>query len=386
MKRGAAKNTLGRRELGQSALAVLAYACAFGSSACGGFRTGTGASAGAAPGAGSLRSRASSASGAGASGAPFPSDARVELWSWFDLPDDRRSRELSGIAWDAAQRTLWAVQDDEPNLVALVPDAALRAWRFGETIRVQVDGPLDLEGLVALPNGEGFVVSSEIGPRILEIDRKGRLRREIRFPAKLCEALENKSLESLTMSPDGRWLVTASEVALPRDGSLASPEGGTRVRIVRIDRAAGEVTEHAYATDPTVKNAVGSDFGVADLAAITSDDLLVLERGWAKGVGNRVRVYRVSLASREAAEAACEAKEHLDGAAILAKKLFVDVAHLEAKGLPPAKQPQESPLLDNYEGIALGPVLADGRRTVFLVSDDNARSDQYARLLVLAVG
>jgi hypothetical protein len=64
----------------------------------------------------------------------------------------------------------------------------------------------------------------------------------------------------------------------------------------------------------------------------------------------------------------------------------VDLAKLPAKGLPAAKQTQESPLLDNYEGLAVGPVLPDGRQSLILVSDDNARTDQFARIVVLAVG
>src|SRR4051794_19112718 len=68
----------------------------------------------------------------------------VELHSFFDLPaDDVRSKELSGIAWDPSANTLWAVQDESPLLVGLLPDPALRTWRFGQTIEVSCDGTLD---------------------------------------------------------------------------------------------------------------------------------------------------------------------------------------------------------------------------------------------------
>jgi hypothetical protein len=70
----------------------------------------------------------------------------------------------------------------------------------------------------------------------------------------------------------------------------------------------------------------------------------------------------------------------------LAKKLVVDLAKLPAVGLPAAKQQQDSPLLDNFEGMTLGPRLPDGRRTILVMSDDNGRSDQFARILVLALG
>lgn len=46
---------------------------------------------------------------------------------------------------------------------------------------------------------------------------------------------------------------------------------------------------------------------------------------------------------------------------------------------------QPNPILDNYEALAVGPTLADGRRLLFVTSDDNASTTQVARVLVLAV-
>jgi hypothetical protein len=311
-----------------------------------------------------------------------PVTGPVELWSWFDLPRETRSEELSGIAWDDATRTLWAVQDHMPRIVELRPDEALKTWQLGSEIAIKVSDPLDLEGIVVLRTGDtGFLVCSEIGPRVLELDRSGALRREIVVPQRFREARANKSLESLAMSPDARYLFTTSEIALPADGDAATRNEGTRLRIARIDRTTGEVTEHAYLTDPAIAD--GADQGVADLCALAADEVLVLERGFAKGIGNTVRIYRSTLDERSA----CRESPRLGPeSAFLTKSLFVDVAKLEPRGVPPAPAPQPTPLLDNYEGITLGPRLPDGRRTLLLASDDNARPDQVARIVVLAVG
>jgi hypothetical protein len=304
------------------------------------------------------------------------SSGAVELWSFFDLPAaDPRSRELSGIAWDGNAGVLWAVQDVSPSLVSLVPDRDLRTWRFADTLKLEIDGPVDLEGLVIVP--EGFIVSSEEGPRLIEVDRAGRYRRDIVFPAHCREARENKSLESLTLSPSGRYLFTTTEVALERDGASATTATGTRVRIDRIDRTSRDVSEHAYETDPLPYDS--GDWGVADLAALSDTELLVLERGWSKGHGNTVRIYRTELSPR----ASCLGVERLSStSAVLGKSLLVDLSKLVVSGLPEAKQPQASPLLDNYEGLALGPHI-DGRPTLLVVSDDNGRATQFARVLVL---
>lgn len=306
----------------------------------------------------------------------------LEVWSWFDLPDDPRSRELSGIVWDDATRTLWAVQDESANIVSLTPDPAFQVWTFGPVVALRMAFPLDLEALVV--TRDGFIVASEKGPRVLEVDRRGNLRRDIPLPAHFANSRENKSLESLAMSPDGRYLFTTTEEALTSDGDLATLASGTRVRILRMSRNGADFTEHAYATDP-LPYAPG-DYGVADMAALSSEDLLVLERGWAVGSGNTARIYRISLA--EPATSCLDARELTADTPVAKKRLVVDLAALAVHGLalPKTKQRQSSPLLDNYEGLSLGPRLPDGRQSLLLVSDDNARTDQFSRIVVLAVG
>lgn len=306
---------------------------------------------------------------------------RVELYAWFDLPsDDPRSRELSGIAWDEATRTLWGVQDATANLVPILPDRDFKRWSLGTTIELRTNFPLDLEGVVVLK--DGFIVASEKGPRILEVDRAGKLRRDIPLPAHFAEARDNKSLESLTIDPERQYLFTTSEGSLSCDGEMASSSVGARLRILRIDREDGAYEEHAYTTDPLPHTS--GDYGVADLAAISKDDLLVLERGWTRGEGNTARIYRVKLSD---ASSSCLGLASLGAdAAMLDKELVIDLATLPARGLPTAKQQQQTALLDNFEGMAIGPRLPDGRASILLISDDNGRSDQFARLLVLAVG
>lgn len=310
---------------------------------------------------------------------PACSPPPVELWSSFDLPTgDPRCRELSGIAWDAKEGALWAVHDESPSIVALIPDRELRTWRLGETVELEIEGRVDLEGLAIVP--EGFIVCSEKGPRIIELDRGGRFVRDIALPPHFVTARQNKSLESLTVSPSGRYLFTTTEAALERDGEVASARAGTRVRIVRMNRSNGDASEHVYETDPVPYD--DGDWGVSDLAALDDSVLLVLERGWSKGRGNTVRVYQTALDPR----ASCTGVDALERSSpALAKTLRVDLSKLVAGGLPKPKQPQATPLLDNFEGLALGPPLLDGRRSLLMVSDDNGHPDQFARVLVLAL-
>ena len=54
-----------------------------------------------------------------------------------------------------------------------------------------------------------------------------------------------------------------------------------------------------------------------------------------------------------------------------------------ATTLPGATQPNA--LLDNVEGMALGPALPDGWRALLLISDDNVRATQVTRVIAVAV-
>ena len=48
--------------------------------------------------------------------------------------------------------------------------------------------------------------------------------------------------------------------------------------------------------------------------------------------------------------------------------------------------PPELSQLDNFEGMAFGPTLPDGRRTVLVVSDDNFRPTQHTVFLLFRIG
>jgi hypothetical protein len=251
---------------------------------------------------------------------------------------------------------------------------------LGDVLQLDLPGRLDLEGIAW--TSRGFAVCNETGPRIFEVDRHGRLLDEVALPAYVSEARRNKSLESLSVSPTGRYLFTTSEIALPRDGAPPTVESGTRLRLLRLDRSKGTWAEHAYATDRAPPGE--GDYGVADVAALSDTEVLVLERGYTRGKGNTVRVYYVSLEDRRAA---CDGVKRLTvDAPVLEKVLVVDLATIDDAGLPPPRAPQPRPVLDNFEGLTLGPALPIARRSLILVSDDNGRSDQRARVLVLALG
>ena len=248
------------------------------------------------------------------------------------------------------------------------------------------------------------MVAQETSEAVFSVDRSGHGATRIGIPP-LPGTRDNKGLESLghVESAEGRYLFAANEQALESDGPVSTVERGTVV-VVRILRrrlgggdgggAGGNDSdsgsdhddlEVAYQTEPVFARASKggeSDNGVSDIAVLSPERLLVLERAYVPGAGNAIRIYEVDLRGardvREMADASA--------AAPVAKRLVLDLALLpDARCAGPAR-PGPSRALENYEGMALGPLLPDGRRVLFLVSDDNCcESGQRPRLLAIAL-
>jgi hypothetical protein len=190
------------------------------------------------------------------------------------------------------------------------------------------------------------------------------------------EATANMTFEGLAISPDGTVVFAAMEGALAPDGWTSDGRG--RLRLLRHELRGGAglvaVAQHYYLTEPGQ--------AVSELAVLDGGDLLALERGFFPGAGNTVRLFRVSLS--EAADVSGRASLDAPDLTPLRKQLLVDLAACPPGGARhPAAQP--TPLLDNYEAMALGPTLPDGRRALLLVSDDNFGADQVTRVLALVI-
>lgn len=237
----------------------------------------------------------------------------------------------------------------------------------------------DNEGLAVTRNGELFV-SSETEPSIRRFSGDGRLLGALPVPAKFLvergQAESNRTFESLALSPNEHSLFTAVEAPLRADGR--TNDGRARIRILRYDdrgpggfRPAGE---YFYRTEPGQY--------VVEIVALSENDLLVLERSYTPGFGNTVRIFRASL--EHAADVSGEPTLAAPGLEPVDKRLLVDVADCPPSGAEtPGTQP--NPLLDNYEGLALGPRLPRGHRALLLISDDNFNDVQVTRVAGIAV-
>ncbi len=313
---------------------------------------------------------------------------------------------LSGLVYDA-ERGLFLAQSDDQSERAPARFYALRVDLSGGTLAtdgVTVTGvttelapngqpypphSLDPEG-IALAAGGRLFLSSEgrakdgVPPFIRELALDGSVVASFELPAWFAPAADgtggvrpNLGFESLTVSADGRSLYAGIENALVQDGLAAGLDTPSPVRLQRWDLASRRlVAEHLYWTDPLFAAATTPDGiavnGLVDLLAVDDSHLLALERAFALGVGYRIRLFLVDLAKADDTAALPSLAPRRSTILAVRKQLLFDLGELGIQ-------------LDNLEGMSWGPRLADGRRSLLVVSDDNFNPEEITQVLAFGV-
>jgi len=205
-----------------------------------------------------------------------------------------------------------------------------------------------------------LLVCEEDTPAIRAIDLdRGDLLGIVPIPELLLTRRPNRGLEALASDPDGRFIWTATEEAVPADGPAAGVGQATVVRIARIAVPGSGDTggQFAYIVEPphTFARVFAGEplSGLVALAALGQDRLLVLERSGAPGLP--------PFKSR---------------IALVDTRRGTDVSDLPG-GL--AERPEtalakqvlwEDALGCNLEGLCLGPQLSGGRQLLVAVADN----------------
>jgi hypothetical protein len=110
----------------------------------------------------------------------------------------------------------------------------------------------------------------------------------------------NKLFEALAVTPDGS-VFTANEDALVEDGPLTTLAAGSAIRVLKLDPATGKSgAQYAYQLPkiPLDKAASGSfppDNGLPELLAVSNSEFIAIERAFADGVGNTIRLTRATI-------------------------------------------------------------------------------------------
>lgn len=213
----------------------------------------------------------------------------------------------------------------------------------------------DFEGIAWMPEKERLYISSEAANAIVGYDREADARFSAAVPPMFQNARRNKGLESLTYGAGAFW--TANEDALSVDGAQSSPGKGALVRLQKMDSRFRPLAQYAYRTEPSLLRASGGGTGVTDLCALPDGSLLVLER--VVGLGLEVRIFLVDFEG--ASDTSALATVDDESVKPVRKRLLLE----------------RSTATKNFEGIALGPELKDGWRSLLLIADSGGEATHF---------
>ncbi|MEH2239361.1 esterase-like activity of phytase family protein [Nostoc sp.] len=310
---------------------------------------------------------------------------------------------LSGITYDPKNNLYYAISDDRGQKAAarfytLKINLSKGSLQKGGVVPLSVTtllnengqtfrpGETDTEG-IALTNKTTVFISSEgdaaklINPFIQEFSlSSGREITTLPIPKKFLPDKSSKTgirnnlaFESLTITPDKKHLFTATENALIQDGVAAKPYIGSPCRILQYNLLNNQPEkEFLYQTEPVSPflNLIGKfASGLPDLLALDNQGhFLSLERSFT-GLGFAIFLFQVSLEGSDDIHK-IDSLLAVDSKNIkpVQKKLLLDLRTLNI-------------LLDNIEGLTLGPKLPDGQQSLILISDNNFNSLQRTQIL-----
>ncbi|MBR1688887.1 MAG: esterase-like activity of phytase family protein [Prevotella sp.] len=277
----------------------------------------------------------------------------------------------SGIAYLGGGR--YAVVNDKSDTDGFHLFAIDVDTLSGELMNVRHEGFVssgqpnrDGEGIAYVPLTHSLFISGERDNEVLEYTMEGQLTgRRLAVPAEFKTAKRNYGLESLTYNAQTHRFWTTSESTLPADGQQATTalRVRNRLRLQSFDDNLQPAAQYFYEMDePSVsKSASTYALGVSELCAMDDGRLIVMEREFyvPSGKLGSFVVNKLYLVNPDTAAA---------GAAVDKQLLlrFRTTLALFSYGLA------------NYEGMCLGPRLADGRQVLVLISDSQ---NQYKGVL-----
>jgi hypothetical protein len=254
---------------------------------------------------------------------------------------------------------------------------------------------LDPEGIRVAPNGNLYISSEgnynasaalRYQPFVREFTKEGFVVRGFDVPEQFnyvdnatSGARSNKSFEALAITPNG-FVYTANEDALIEDGPITSLAAGSVVRVMKLDPTTGkQVAQYAYnlpaiPVDKAPTGAFAPDNGLPELLAVSDTQFIAIERAFADGVGNTIRLILTSIESDTTDVKDIKNLNKAGNVKAMSRKVLLDMP-ITYQGVK----------LDNIEGITWGPRLPNGNRTLVLVSDNNFADNQVFQFLAFEV-
>lgn len=287
--------------------------------------------------------------------------------------------DLGAITYVAGD-TYWAASDSGGRVCELtVPvdrvTGRVQACRCGRIL--ELEDRVDLEGLAFDPL-HGLLWAADESRRSVTGHRlvDGKKLFDVDLPECYRRCRSNLALESLSVREDGLEMWTCNEGPLTGDGDESTKSSKSLVRLTRFSRTDGAMPwrpagQWAY----PIGRLHGGPFrgvltrGVSDLCVLPDGTLLSLEREFSWNVLPcfRCRVYQVFFSDATDVSARATLTD-ADIVPVARRRLWAD-----------------DTVFSNYEGMCLGPQLADGSRVLLLVSDGGGHAGERLYSFKLSV-
>ena len=308
---------------------------------------------------------------------------------------------ISGLDFDAATGHYFAISDDRSDkaparfyeldvnvdasglkAVSIVKHVTLKG-KNGEPFATKTVDPesirLGKDGVYWGSEGDAKVL---LPPFIRVAAPDGSFLREFKLPEGFAPTIDksagirdNLAFEDLAIAPSGDVFVGV-EAALYQDGPKPSLTTGSLSRIIRYDGATGEPkAQYVYPVSPIPQAAAkadgGNDNGMSEMLALDDHRLLAVERSYAEGVGNNIKIMMMDLADATDISAIASVAKYDQRVVPVRKSQILD---LRAIGLVP----------DNIEAMSLGKA-KDGTDVLILGSDNNFSAAQKTQFYAFKI-
>ncbi|GAB4304512.1 MAG: esterase-like activity of phytase family protein [Oscillatoriaceae cyanobacterium] len=316
------------------------------------------------------------------------------------LFDNTEVGGLSGITYHARANLYYIISDDRSQkaparfytLAIDTPNFTVNPQQvkfiLNENGKPFPPNTIDPESIAITPDGTILIASegditTNSPPFIAAFSPDGKWQKSLPIPTKFLPSptsgiRNNLSFESLTITPNGEFLFTATENAILQDGATADIRRGSPCRMIKYHLASGNPTaEFLYITEPVAApphpaNGFQTN-GLVELLAIDETRILSLERSFSENVGNTIRIFEISL-SNATDISDIYSLNTADATAIkpVTKRL---IFNSQNQGFQP----------DNIEGFTFGAPNSSGQNILILISDNNFSSQQTTQVVFLAI-